>query len=109
FEGGQMPLYRRLPKRGFHNYNSKEIIAINVSDLERCYEDGEYVTAKSLLSRRAVSKLGDGIKILGDGEITKKLTVRLKGGKKNNGRDWLPYSASAKEKIEAAGGKIEVL
>ena len=74
FEGGQMPLYRRLPKRGFKNRNSKEIIAINVDVLNR-FEDGTDVTVETLLESRAISKAGDGVKILGNGELTKKLNV----------------------------------
>ena len=97
FEGGQMPLYRRLPKRGFTNRNSKDIIAINVEKLNR-YEDGTEVTPELLLSTRAVSKLGDGIKILGGGELTKKLTVKVNA-----------VSEGAKSKIEAAGGTVEVI
>ena len=97
FEGGQMPLYRRLPKRGFTNRNSKDIIAINVEKLNR-YEDGTEVTPELLLSTRTVSKLGDGIKILGGGELTKKLTVKVNA-----------VSEGAKSKIEAAGGTVEVI
>ena len=97
FEGGQMPLYRRLPKRGFTNRNSKDIIAINVEKLNR-YEDGTEVTPELLLSTRAVSKLGDGIKILGGGELTKKLTVKVNA-----------VSEGAKSNIEAAGGTVEVI
>ena len=98
FEGGQMPLYRRLPKRGFKNINSKEIIAINISTLDAFYEDGETVTLENLLERGVVKKLGDGIKVLGEGELSKKLTVQVNA-----------FSASAKEKIENAGGKAEVI
>ncbi len=76
FEGGQMPLYRRLPKRGFTNRNSKEIIAINVDVLNR-FEDGAEVTVDSLLASGAISKIGDGVKILGNGELTKKLNVKV--------------------------------
>ncbi len=97
FEGGQMPLYRRLPKRGFHNRNTKEIIAINVSVLER-FEDGAEVTPETLLASGAISKLGDGVKILGDGNISKKLTVKVNA-----------CSEGAKNKIEAAGGTVEVI
>ena len=98
FEGGQMPLYRRLPKRGFHNRNTKEIIAINVSALESKFEAGEEVTVEELLRRRVISKTGDGVKLLGQGNLTKKLNVKVNA-----------YSASAKEKIEAAGGSAEVV
>ena len=97
FEGGQMPLYRRLPKRGFTCRNSKEIIAINVDLLNR-FEDGTVVDPALLLSSRAISKLGDGVKILGNGDLTKKLTVKVNA-----------VSASAKEKIEAAGGTVELI
>ena len=95
FEGGQMPLYRRLPKRGFTDRNSKVITAINVSVLNR-FEDGTEVTPELLLKSGAVSKIVDGVKILGDGELTKKLTVKVNA-----------VSAGAKTKIEAAGGAVE--
>ena len=97
FEGGQMPLYRRIPKRGFTNRNSKDIVAINVEVLER-FEDGEEVTIERLLENRAISRRRDGVKILGRGELTKKLHVKVNA-----------FSASAKEKIEAAGGTAEVV
>ena len=97
FEGGQMPLYRRLPKRGFTNRNTKEITAINVSALE-CLQDGIDVTSEVLLEAGIVSKVVDGVKILGNGELTKKLNVKVSA-----------FSASAKEKIEAAGGTCEVI
>lgn len=97
FEGGQMPLYRRLPKRGFTNINSKEIVAINVSALER-FENDSVVTVETLLESGAISAVKDGVKILGNGELTKKLTVKVNG-----------CSASAKAKIEAAGGTVEVI
>lgn len=97
FEGGQMPLYRRLPKRGFKNRNSKEIIAINVDVLNR-FEDGAEVTVESLLESRAISKAGDGVKILGNGELTKKVNVKVNA-----------VSETAKAKIEAAGGTVEVI
>ena len=97
FEGGQMPLYRRLPKRGFKNRNTKEIIAINVDVLNR-FEDGAEVTAESLLASGAISKIGDGVKILGNGELTKKLNVKVNA-----------VSETAKTKIEAAGGTVEVI
>jgi len=96
FEGGQMPLYRRLPKRGFTCRNSKDIVAINVDVLNR-FEDGTEVTPELLLQSRAVSRLGDGVKVLGNGELTKKLTVKVNA-----------VSESAKEKIETAGGTVEV-
>lgn len=97
FEGGQMPLYRRLPKRGFYNRNTKDIIAINVDVLNR-FEDGADVTVESLLESGAISKAGDGVKILGNGELTKKLNVKVNA-----------VSESAKAKIEAAGGTVEVI
>ena len=97
FEGGQMPLYRRIPKRGFTNRNSLEIIAINVSALER-FENGTEVTPEVLLAEGVISKVADGVKILGSGELTKKLNVKVNA-----------FSASAKEKIEKAGGTAEVI
>ena len=98
FEGGQMPLYRRIPKRGFKCINSKEIIALNVSLLNDVFEDGAVVDIEALKNKGLVSHAKDGVKILGNGEITKKLTVKVNY-----------FSASAKEKIEAAGGKAEVI
>ena len=97
FEGGQMPLYRRLPKRGFTNRNTKEIISINVDVLNR-FEDNTDVTVELLLESGAISAAKDGVKILGGGELTKKLNVKANA-----------FSASAKEKIEAAGGTVEVI
>ena len=97
FEGGQMPLARRLPKRGFHNIFAKPLEAINVSVLDK-FEDGAVVDAKALLEKGILSKCEYGVKILGNGELTKKLTVQASA-----------FSASAKEKIEAAGGKVEVV
>ena len=97
FEGGQMPLYRRIPKRGFTNRNSKEIIAFNVDRLE-VFDNDSVVTIEELLERRIIRKTGDGVKVLGNGELTKKLTVQVNA-----------FSASAKEKIEALGGKAEVI
>ena len=97
FEGGQMPLYRRLPKRGFKCRNSKEIIGINVSALER-FENDSVVTIETLLEAGIVKNTRDGVKILGNGELTKKLTVQANA-----------FSAGAVEKIEALGGKAEVL
>ena len=97
FEGGQMPLYRRLPKRGFKCRNSKEIIGINVSALER-FENDSVVSIETLLEAGIVKNTRDGIKILGNGELTKKLTVQANA-----------FSASAVEKIEALGGKAEVI
>ena len=97
FEGGQMPLYRRLPKRGFKCRNSKEIIGINVSALER-FENDSVVSIETLLEAGIIKNTADGVKILGNGELTKKLTVQANA-----------FSASAKEKIEALGGKAEVI
>ncbi len=97
FEGGQMPLYRRLPKRGFNNIFAKEYVTINVSDLEK-FENGTEVTQELLKETGVVSKVLDGIKILGRGELTKNLNVKV-----------AKYSAQAKEKIEKAGGKAEVI
>ena len=97
FEGGQMPLYRRLPKRGFTCRNSKEIVAVNVSALE-CFENGEEVTIFTLIDKGIVKNPKDGVKILGNGELTKKLTVKANA-----------FSAGAVAKIEAAGGKAEVI
>ena len=97
FEGGQMPLYRRLPKRGFNNRNSKEIIGINLSALE-VFENDAVVTVEALIEKGIVKNPRDGVKILGNGEITKKLTVQANA-----------FSASAAAKIEALGGKAEVI
>ena len=96
FEGGQMPLYRRIPKRGFTCRNHKEIVAINVSALER-FENGTEVTIAALVESGLVSNPKDGVKILGNGELTKKLNVKVNS-----------FSAAAKEKIEALGGTCEV-
>ena len=97
FEGGQMPLYRRLPKRGFTNRNSKEIVCINVSALER-FENDAVVSVETLIEVGIVKNPKDGVKILGNGEFTKKLTVKANA-----------FSASAKERIEALGGTCEVI
>ena len=97
FEGGQMPLYRRLPKRGFKNRNSKDIVSINISALDK-FEDGATVDVAALMEAGIVKNPRDGVKILGNGDITKKLTVKANA-----------FSASAKEKIEAAGGTAEVI
>lgn len=97
FEGGQMPLYRRIPKRGFTNRNSKTIIGINVSALE-VFENDTVVTVETLMEQGIVKNPRDGVKILGNGELTKKLTVQVNA-----------FSAGAKEKIEALGGKAEVI
>ena len=92
-----MPLFRRIPKRGFKNRNSKEIVAINVDALER-FEDGTEVTVATLLENGVISHARDGVKILGNGDLTKKLTVKVDA-----------VSESAKAKIEAVGGKVEVI
>ena len=97
FEGGQMPLYRRIPKRGFTNRNYKEIIGINISALER-FDNGAEVTVDTLIESGIVKNPRDGVKILGNGDFTKKLTVKANA-----------FSASAKEKIEALGGTCEVI
>ena len=97
FEGGQMPLYRRIPKRGFTNINTKNIVGINVSALER-FENGSEVTVETLIESGVVSNPKDGVKILGNGELTKKLTVKANA-----------FSQAAKEKIEALGGTCEVI
>ena len=97
FEGGQMPLYRRLPKRGFTNRNSLEIVGINVDALNR-FDDDAVVTVETLIESGIVKNPRDGVKILGNGELTKKLTVKVNA-----------FSAGAKEKIEALGGKAEVI
>ena len=97
FEGGQMPLYRRIPKRGFTNRNSKDIEAVNVSALERFDNDTE-VTIATLIEAGVIKDAKDGVKILGNGELTKKLTVKVNA-----------FSESAKAKIEALGGKAEVI
>ena len=97
FEGGQMPLYRRIPKRGFTNRNTKEIIGINVSALE-VFENDTVVTIETLKEQGIVKNAKDGVKILGNGELTKKLTVQANA-----------FSASAVAKIEAVGGKAEVI
>ncbi|MBQ3423961.1 MAG: 50S ribosomal protein L15 [Oscillospiraceae bacterium] len=97
FEGGQMPLARRIPKRGFHNIFAKPLESVNISALN-VFEDGAEVDANILLAEGILSKCVNGVKILGNGEITKKLTVKASA-----------FSAGAKEKIEAAGGKAEVV
>ncbi len=97
FEGGQMPLYRRIPKRGFKNRNTQEIIGINLDRLEAFEDDGK-VTVETLMEKGIVKNPKDGVKILGNGKLTKKLTVQANA-----------FSASAKEKIEALGGTAEVI
>ena len=97
FEGGQMPLARRLPKRGFNNIFAVKYAVVNVSDLDR-FEDGAVVDAEALKAAGVLKKTLDGVKVLGNGEISKKLTVKA-----------AKFSTSAKEKIEQAGGKAEVI
>lgn len=97
FEGGQMPLYRRIPKRGFKCINSKQIVALNLDVLNR-FDDGATVTVTDLIEAGIVKNERDGVKILGGGELTKKLDVKVNA-----------FSASAKEKIEAVGGTCEVI
>ena len=97
FEGGQIPLYRRLPKRGFNNVFAKHYAIVNVSDLE-IFDNGAVITTEALLEKRIIRKALDGVKILGRGELTKKVTVQAN-----------IFSASAKEKIESVGGKCEVV
>jgi large subunit ribosomal protein L15 len=97
FEGGQMPLYRRIPKRGFTNRNTKIIIGINVGALE-CFDNGAVITVETLLESGIVKNPRDGVKILGNGELTKKLTVKVDA-----------FSEGAKAKIEALGGTCEVI
>jgi large subunit ribosomal protein L15 len=96
FEGGQIPLYRKLPKRGFINHFAKKYAIVNVSDLN-CFDNGAVVDAEALLAAKIIREVLDGVKILGNGEITKKVTVKA-----------AVFSATAKEKIEAAGGTTEV-
>lgn len=97
FEGGQMPLYRRLPKRGFTNRNTKDIVSINVTELNR-FEDDTVVTIETLVENGIIKNPKDGVKILGNGELTKKLTVKANA-----------FSAGAAEKIQALGGTTEVI
>lgn len=97
FEGGQLPLYRRLPKRGFTNINSKEIVAIGIDRLN-VFDDGAVVTVETLMEKGIVKNPKDGVKILGNGELTKKLEVKADA-----------FSKSAVEKIQAVGGKAEVI
>lgn len=97
FEGGQMPLYRRIPKRGFTNRNHKDIVGINISALE-VFDNGSVIDVDALMEKGIVKNPRDGVKILGNGEFTRKLTVKANA-----------FSASAKEKIEALGGTAEVM
>ena len=98
FEGGQNPPYRRLPKRGFKNHFAKHYAIVNLKTLNEKYNDGDVVDVETLLNDRVIRKAYDGLKVLGNGEITKKITVKAKD-----------FSDAAKEKIEAAGGKAEVM
>jgi len=98
FEGGQLPLYRKLPKRGFKNRFATHYAIINVAELDKRFNDGDVVSLETLVSAGVIKKAYDGLKVLGNGEITKKLTVEAS-----------IFSASAKEKIEAVGGKTEVV
>ena len=97
FEGGQMPMARRIPKRGFHNIFASEIVAVNVGSLEK-FENGAIVDAEALVKASIIKNGCDGVKILANGKLTKSLTVKVSA-----------FSAAAKEKIEAAGGKAEVI
>ena len=96
FEGGQLPLYRKLPKRGFHNKFATVYAIVNVADLEKNFQNGDVVTLEALLAKKNIRKAYDGLKVLGDGELTKNLTVQA-----------TVFSAAAKEKITAAGGQAE--
>ena len=98
FEGGQMPIYRRLPKRGFTNIFAKKFTIVNLSDLNDRFEDGAEITPLSLIESGLINRLNDGIKVLGNGNLDKKLTVKAN-----------KFSKSAIEKIEANGGKVEVI
>ena len=98
FEGGQLPLYRKLPKRGFKNHFATHYAIVNVADLDKRFNDGDTVNLETLMAAGLIKKSLDGLKVLGNGEITKKLTVEA-----------AIFSASAKEKIEAVGGKTEVV
>jgi len=97
FEGGQMPLYRRVPKRGFNNKFRKNFLVMNVRDLNR-FDDGTEISPEFLIEQKLVGNIRDGLRILGEGELGKKLTVKAHH-----------FSAAAREKIEAAGGKVEVI
>lgn len=98
FEGGQMPLQRRIPKRGFNNIFAKQYVIVNVSDLEAKFEDGAVIDSKAIVEAGLTKKVLDGIKVLGNGEVTKSFTVKAAA-----------FSKSAVEKIEKAGGKTEVM
>jgi large subunit ribosomal protein L15 len=98
FEGGQMPLYRRLPKRGFKNVFAKEYAIVNIDELNERFEDGMEITPALLIEAGVIKKVLDGVKVLGNGELNKKLTVKA-----------TKFSKTAVEKIEANGGKVEVI
>ena len=98
FEGGQLPLYRKLPKRGFHNKFATVYAIVNVDTLDHNFQDGDIVNLEALLAKKIIRKSFDGLKVLGNGTVEKKLTVRAAA-----------FTATAKEKIEAAGGKCEVI
>ncbi|MDR1631102.1 MAG: 50S ribosomal protein L15 [Oscillospiraceae bacterium] len=98
FEGGQMPLQRRVPKRGFNNIFAKEIAIVNIAGLEERFSDGDVVDATALIEKGLIKKTLDGVKVLAHGELTKKLTVRVNA-----------YSDAAKAKIESAGGTAEIV
>lgn len=98
FEGGQMPLQRRIPKRGFNNIFAKSIVTVNVGTLDKKFEDGATVDTQALLDAGVIKSALDGVKILSNGNVTKKFTVKAAA-----------FSAAAKEKIESAGGKAEVI
>ena len=97
FEGGQMPLHRRLPKRGFHHESRRPQAVVNLDTLDRCFEDGALVTAETIATAGLAESLRGGVKILGRGEVTKKLTLEVQA-----------VSASARQKIEAAGGTVSI-
>lgn len=104
FEGGQMPLYRRLPKRGFNNYNSKDIVTVSLARINDKFDDGAVVDVQALLDAKLIDHVGDGVKILSGDKGNEKLDLQKKFTVKAN-----KFSASAKEKIENAGGTAEVI
>lgn len=114
FEGGQMPLQRRLPKRGFNNIFAKKVVTVNLSELNRKFDDGAEVTIETLAEQGIVKNSFDAVKILGNGKLEKKLNVKLpkineKALENGETKVVMPYSASAKAAIEAVGGKAEVI
>lgn len=114
FEGGQMPLQRRLPKRGFNNIFAKKVVTVNLSELNRKFDDGADVTIEALMEKGIVKNSFDAVKVLGNGKLEKKLNVKLpkineKALENGETKVVLPYSESAKAAIEAAGGKAEVI